>query len=144
MNGNRLAQWQGWGIAVLRVVVGMVFLMHGTQKVFVRGFVATGAFMHSVGIPLPMLAGVFIALLELLGGIALVLGLFTRWFAAFLAVEMLVAVLAVHLRHGFFVPRGIEFPLTLMAASVALSVLGSDKVSLDALLKGGSTEQRIS
>ncbi|MEK7203957.1 MAG: DoxX family protein, partial [candidate division NC10 bacterium] len=69
-----------------------------------------------------------------LGGLALLLGLFTRWAAIPLAINMLVAILVVHLRGGFFVPEGVEFTLTLLAANVALALLGSGEASVDRLL----------
>ena len=120
-----------WGITILRVVVGIVFLVHGGQKVFVYGFAGVqGAFGH-MGIPMPAIAGPFIALLELVGGIALVVGILTRWFAILFAIEMLVAILKIHLRGGFFMPSGIEFALTLLAASVALAMSGPGAVSVD-------------
>ena len=45
------------GIAILRVVVGIVYVMHGWQKLFIYGFHAVGGSMHQLGIPLPMVSG---------------------------------------------------------------------------------------
>ncbi len=126
---------QGWGITVLRLAVGVVFLMHGGQKLFVLGFAGVAAFMGSLGIPAPALAGPLVALVESLGGLALVLGLCTRWAGALLAMDMLVAIVTVHLPHGFFMPRGFEYPLTLLAANLALVFLGSGEASVDGLLQ---------
>jgi len=94
------------------------------------------AFLGQVGAPAPMLAGVVITLIEFRGGLALLLGLFTRWIAIPLAIDMLVAIFAVHLRGGFFLPNGYEFALTLLAANVALAFLGSGGKSVDNLLAG--------
>ena len=138
VNGG-FTQHHGWGIAVLRVVVGIVFLMHGGQKLFVLGFGRVAAFMGRVGVPAAMLAGIVVTLVEVLGGLALLLGLFARWFSILLAIDMSVAVLTVHLPNGFFMPRGYEFPLTLLAANVALALLGSGEVSMDRLLARGRT-----
>lgn len=134
MNADGLTQIQGWGITVLRVVVGIVFLMHGGQKLFVWGFGGVAGFLGQVGIPAPMLAAVIVTLVEFLGGLALLLGLFTRWAAIPLAIDTLVAILAVHLKAGFFLPNGYEFALTLLAANVALALLGSGEASVDRLL----------
>ena len=62
------------------------------------------------------------------------IGLFTRWIAIPLAIDMLVAILTVHLWGGFFLPNGYEFALTLLAANVALALLGSGEASVDKLL----------
>ena len=135
MNGNALTQWQRWGITILRVVVGTVFLVHGGQKLFVFGFGGVAAFLGQVGIPAPGLAAVILTAVESLGGLALLLGLFTRWAAIPLAIVMLVAILAVHLKAGFFLPDGYEFALTLLGANVALALLGSGEASVDGVLE---------
>ena len=124
--------YQGWGISVLRIVVGVVFLMHGWQK-FGMGFDHVSGFLGSLDFPVPMVCAVILTLLEFVGGIALVLGLATRWVAALLAVEMLVALGKVHLGHGFFYPPGVEYPLTLLAANIALALAGGGPGALDGL-----------
>ena len=85
---NRFSQseLQSWGIALLRVVVGVVFLAHGAQKLFVYGIPGTAGFLGHAGIPFPMLSAVLTIGAEFLGGLFLLLGLFTRPAAAFLAI----------------------------------------------------------
>ncbi len=130
-----LTTLQSWGITILRVVVGLVFLMHGGQKLFVWGFASVAGFFGQMGIPVPMVAAVIVTMVEFLGGLALLLGVFTRWAAIPLALNMLVATLTVHLPAGFFLPKGYEFTLTLLAASVALALLGSGAASVDRMLE---------
>ncbi len=124
-----------WGLVALRVVVGLVFLIHGGQKLFMFGFGGTAGFLGSVGVPLPMVAAIVVIAVEFLGGLALLLGLGTRYVAALLAVDMLVALLMVHLPAGFFVSNGgYEFVLTLLAASAFFALAGAGTWSLDAQL----------
>jgi putative oxidoreductase len=74
---------------------------------------------------------------EFVGGFLLLLGFLTRIGAFFIACTMLTAVLGVHLRIGFFMPRGFEYALTLLAAAVALVISGGGMASIDRALSGG-------
>lgn len=131
----RNAPSQSWAVAILRVVVGIVFLAHGYQKLFTLGFHGVAGFFGAAGIPLPFVSAVIVTLVEFLGGIALLLGLLTRWASALLAFDMLVAILVVHLKNGFFDQQhGIEFPLTLLAACILLAMIGPGAPSLDGAL----------
>jgi putative oxidoreductase len=121
----------GWGVLPLRLVIGLVFVMHGAQKLFGFGLAGTAGFLGSLGIPLPTVAAAVLIAVELLGGLALILGAGTRYVAAALAVEMLVALLTVHLRAGFFVPDGMEFVLILLAGCLTLVAVGAGPWSVD-------------
>ncbi len=99
--------------------------------------------MVRAGIPLPWLAGPFIALLEFCGGVALVLGLLTRWTALLLACDMAVAMLTMHIRRGFLGPGGFELTLILLAASLALAAFGSGVLSLEAVFWGAKTAKGV-
>src|SRR2546428_11487022 len=83
-----------WGLVPLRLVVGLVFIVHGGQKLFVFGVGGAAGFMAKVGIPWPFLAAVVVIAGEILGGLALILGLGTRLAAALPAICMGVALLA--------------------------------------------------
>ena len=123
------------GLTVLRVSTGAIFLMHGIQKFFTYTLPGTTGAFTQMGVPLPSVSAPLVAAVELIGGLALILGLGTRVAAALLAVNILVAILIVHLKAGFFSPNGFEFPLALLAASVALALSGGGAASVDRILK---------
>lgn len=134
MNDDDGSGLETWGITVLRVMVGLVFVMHGGQKLLVLGFHGVAGYFGSIGIPLPAFFAIVVTLVELLGGIALIFGIATRWAALSLAIDMLVAVLAVKLKGGFFAPGGVEFEMTLLAACVCLALTGAGEASVEGWL----------
>src|SRR5687767_2391842 len=87
-----------------------------------------------MGVPMAGILGPFVAFVEFLGGIALVTGLLTRLASFGLASTMVVAILLVHVKQGFFNPAGVEFPLSLLASTIALVFTGPGAWSLDGLI----------
>lgn len=137
--------YPSWSHLVVRVVLGLVFFMHGAQKVFGwfggPGLRATiGYFKTQLGIP--PAAAVLAAFTECFGGILMVVGLLARPVALALAVQMLVAIATVHGRHGFFLNmsmtpgkgHGYEYNLTLIAMALAILIGGAGIVSVDRLI----------
>ena len=133
-------------LAILRVVLGVTFILHGGQKLFVFGFAGVSGAFAQMGIPAPGLLGPFVAFVEFFGGIAILLGLLTRLAALGIGATMVVAILTVHLKNGFFAPTGIEFPLSLLGSAIALVITGAGDFSLDALigkrLNGGAVAEQ--
>jgi putative oxidoreductase len=122
------------GIALLRIVVGFVFLVHGWNK-FAVGFDAVAAGFAQMGVPAPIPVAVAVAVLEILAGGALLLGLWTRIAAALLSVNMLAAIYFAHWTNGFFVSGGgFEYTLVLLTALVAFQFTGPGVPALDQVL----------
>src|SRR3989442_14031089 len=79
MNAQGNSWAVNWGLVPLRLVIGLVFAVHGAQKLFVFGLGGAAGFMAKWGIPLPSVAAVVVMAVEILGGLALILGLGPGW-----------------------------------------------------------------
>ncbi|MCX7752086.1 MAG: DoxX family protein [Blastocatellia bacterium] len=130
MLAQGLSRYSEWSALFLRIAVGVIFIAHGQQKLF-GGLTGFGQYLESLGVPLPNISALIVALVEFLGGIALLIGLFTRWAALLLAINMLMAILLVHLQHGLTGPGGFEFPLALLAATISLLLTGPQRLSVE-------------
>lgn len=120
-----------------RLVLGAVMLAHGWSKVIPRGSLYT--FAHMVAhMGLPYWLGYVAAFTEFFGGIALLLGILTPIAAIGVAIDMAVAILKVHLRHGLTGPGGFEFPLSLLVLALLVLADGPGYLALDHTLFGRS------
>lgn len=120
-------------LLVVRVVVGLAFLLHGIDKL--GNLSGTEQGFDGMGIPAAGLMAPLVAVLETVGGIALIVGALAPLFAIGLAINMLVAALVVHVENGFFAADGgYELVLVLGAASVAIAIAGAGRYSVDATL----------
>lgn len=127
-----------WGLLLVRLVVGLLFVGHGAQKLFGwfggYGPKGTGGWMESIGIKPGVLMAVLVGLAELLGGALLAAGLFTPVAALFITVTMLGAIATVHGRNGIWATaNGYEYHLVLIAAAIGVALVGAGDYSLDAL-----------
>ena len=129
----------GVGLLVLRLVLGVIFIGHGAQKLFGSfggpGLKGTAGFFEQLGIKPPYLMAVLAGLAEVVGGILVILGFLTPLATLALIVVMIVAVLTVHLKNGFFVTNGgYEFNLALAGMALTLLIVGAGAYSLDSVL----------
>jgi len=126
------------GLLLLRLTVGLTLAAHGTQKLFGwlggPGLDGTGQFFTMIGFPPGRRHALMAGLAETGGGLLLALGLLTPLAAALILSVMIVAVMTVHLKKGFFISNGgYEYNLVLSVAAVALAFTGPGSISLDAL-----------
>lgn len=127
------------GILIVRVLFGVAMAAHGAQKVFGwfggHGLKGTGGFFEAMGFRPGVLFAAAAGMSELGGGTLLALGFFTPFGAAAVLAAMIVAIVSVHLKNGFFaMSNGAELPFLYAAAALGLGFSGPGAFSLDALL----------
>jgi|SRR5437660_722210 len=121
----------------IRLVVGLAFAAHGAQKLFGwfggYGLAGTGGFFESIGFKPGRLFALAAGLSELAGGLLIAAGLFGPVGAALAIATMVVAIVTVHLRNGFFAAtNGIELPLLYLLVAAVYAFAGFGGLSLDA------------
>jgi putative oxidoreductase len=120
---------------VLRLATGLVFFMHGWQKL-TGGVDGVAGFLGSLGFPMASVFAVLLIAAEVVGGAFLILGLWTGIVARVLALVALIAWITVHLSKGFFVGQGgYEFIMLIFAACVALAITGPGRWSLGRMMR---------
>ncbi|WP_078410245.1 DoxX family protein [Priestia abyssalis] len=127
------------GLLLIRLVIGLAFIGHGTQKLFGwfggYGLKGTGGWMESIGIKPGVTMALLAGLSELIGGALFAAGLFTALAAALITVTMMVAIVKVHAPNGFWVSQnGYEFNLVLIAVVIGIALIGPGQYALSAVL----------
>lgn len=140
-----IGTYPSWSHLVVRLGLGIVFFAHGSQKVLgwfggpgLKGTIAY--FRQGLGVP-PALAALA-ALTEILGGLAMIVGFLARPSALGLMAVMVVAIVKVHAKNGFFINfantpgkgHGFEFNLALIAMALSILIGGAGQWSIDRLL----------
>ncbi len=123
-----LYQYHYWGPTLLRLGLGIIFLIHGYKKLF-GGIEGTGQFFESVGIMPGRFFAYLVGIIEFVGAILLFVGLFVQPVAILFAIIMLVAIIKVKFSQGFV--GGYEFEFALLMMSLALLILGPGGYSID-------------
>lgn len=126
----------GYGLTVLRVLVGIIFAAHGSQKLFGwfggGGLAGTAQWMESIGLAPGTLMALLSGGTEFFGGLALIIGLLARPAALGLTFTLLVAIFTVHISNDLFMANnGYEFALALLGGTLAVLIEGAGKLSLD-------------
>ncbi|MEX2671837.1 MAG: DoxX family protein [Phycisphaeraceae bacterium] len=142
---NRRPILNDLALLLLRLIVGAVFIFHGSQKLFgwfdgpgIEGF---AGFLEQMEIPEPMVMAWVTAISEFAGGILVLLGLLTRLAAIAPLIVMIVAIVTVH-PDAFAVDKGgMEFALTLATILTALILAGPGRISIDGIVAGGKREE---
>jgi len=141
--GKALEPYQDLGPLCLRVAVGIIFIAHGSQKLFGLfgggGLQATAQGFAQMGFQPGLFWATVAGCTEFFGGLGVLLGVATRLAALLLGIFMLVAMVKVHLPNGFFlnfmltpgVGHGIEYNVALLGACLALVLGGPGKYSLE-------------
>lgn len=134
-NGSYSSSRQSWGILLVRLLVGWVFLSEGIQKFLFPTALGAGRFAK-IGIPFPQFSGPFVGLVEIVCGTLLIVGLFTRWAAILLLVDIAVAIATTKfpmmVKQGFWAAmhEG-RTDFCMLIGLIALLFLGSGHFSLD-------------
>lgn len=131
---SALGAQSSFGLVLLRLMTSIVLVYHGYQKVFVIGLSGVAGFFEKIGIFLPQLTGPFIGLLELIGGILLFLGIFTRLLATLFTIEFIVAAYAAWalMNKGY---AGSELELMMVFSCILLATNGPGRYSLHSALR---------
>lgn len=146
-----------WALFPVRIVVGLGFLAHGLAK-WNRGPAKFAVLLHQLGVPLPVTAAWTTTATELLGGTALLIGLWVTIACIPLVTTMLVAMFTIHVHYGFsavntvgltaagpqFGPPGYEINLLYIAILAALAVSGPTALSIDAVRQEERSSRAIS
>jgi putative oxidoreductase len=117
------------GLLILRLVLGIIMIVHGYPKLV--GFSGVVGFFAGAGVPLPALAAAFATVVEVLGGVLIILGVAADIAGLLFAIDMLGAILFVHIKNGFSSQNGgVEFPLALLAMALAIAFAGPGRFAV--------------
>ena len=122
-------------LLVSRVALGIILVAHGWQKFNEWTVAGTAGSFDDMGVPAPEIAAAFVTGVEVIGGVALIIGLVTPLVAALNMVNMLGAIVLVHAQNGMFVSDGgFELVLAIFAGLASIALLGAGQFSADGVL----------
>ncbi|WP_290788774.1 DoxX family protein [Exiguobacterium sp. UBA7533] len=127
------------GLLIIRLIIGLTFAAHGTQKLFGwfggHGIAGTGGWFESIGMKPGKALAITAGLAELIGGLLFAGGVFL-WIAAILIIgSMLIAIVKVHGANGYWVTQnGYEYNMALIVIALGVAMIGAGDYSLAALI----------
>ena len=122
-------------LAVGRILLGIVLLAHGAQKLFSYGFAGTTAAFGKMGVPLPAVSAAYASVVELVGGGLLILGAATTIASTLVVLDMIGASITTGSYASVFVEtHGFELEASICAVALLLLVTGAGRYSVDHLL----------
>ena len=131
-------------LLVARLVLGVVLVAHGWQKVVTNGMGGTVEAFAAMGVPLAPASAVFAAVVELVGGALLVVGAATALVSVLVVLNMLGAALSVHIGNGVFVADGgWELVGVITAAALTLAAAGAGRFSVDEAVAARRSPARV-
>jgi putative oxidoreductase len=127
------------GLLIIRLVIGLLFVGHGAQKLFGwfggYGLKGTGGWFESIGMKPGVTMALFAGLTELIGGLLFTLGLLTPLAGIMIAGTMLMAIVKVHAPNGLWsTANGYEYNLTIIAVAIGIALIGPGQYALDSFI----------
>lgn len=127
------------GLLIIRLVIGVLFIGHGSQKLFGwfggYGIKGTGGWFESIGMKPGAAMAILAGLAEFIGGMLFAIGLLTPLAGIIIAGTMIMAIVKVHGPNGLWsTSNGYEYNLTLLAVAIGVALAGPGQYSIDAFL----------
>lgn len=135
---SRIEGGKRWATFVLQVALGLIFVAHGSQKLFGvfggAGLAGLGAYFNKIGITPGLFWAWVVGIVEFFGGAFILFGFLTRIVAVLLVIEMTVAIFKVHFPVFFWTKGGLEMAMTLGVIALSLVLSGPSFLSVDRAL----------
>lgn len=143
---QRLEGLERLAVLILRLFLGFAFMMHGSQKLLGAfgggGIAGVAGMLSKLGLEPSQILAWVLSITEFVGGVCVVLGFLTRFWAAGLVIDMAVAIFKVHMANGFFASKnGFELPLAFGVMALVILLTGPGSLSVDRatrIEKGGA------
>ena len=120
-------------LVLLRIAVALIMMAHGIMRLIVNSLSGFGEFLTSKGFPLGEMLAWGITIFELAGGVLLIIGIYRRWVALILIIELITGIILVHAKNGWFVvghqSGGVEYSVLLIICLIVIAA--ADKRSYE-------------